>query len=213
VYRSRVCLTRRNSANRILRPGGFSRDHMPIDLTAAVASLSDVQSFILGGDLSRTLAKSSNCEIQAAGFALRPIARARDPKDDVRRAANHLLAAQAKIRQSWTSLTACGGKNFRMKAYANANRLDQWVCCALAICYLFLREPALVKESIRLALDAEENDSRYLTWIDVIIGAAGGLASSVLFESSFASLDEDFVFHHQQCKEFCKKAEELAGAM
>jgi hypothetical protein len=110
-------------------------------------------------------------------------------------------------------MTACGGKNFRMKAYANANRLDQWVCCALALCYLFLREPEAVRESIRMALDAEENDSRYLTWTDVAIGALGGLASSVLLESSFSSLDEDFVFHHQECKEFCKKAEEMAGAI
>jgi hypothetical protein len=186
---------------------------MPINLIDAVASLCDVQSFILGGDLSRTLAKSSNSDIQAAGFALRPIARARDPKDDVRCAADRLLAAHAKIRQAWTSMTACGGKNFRMKAYANANRLDQWVCCALAVCYLFLREPEAVRESIRMALDAEENDSRYLTWTDVAIGALGGLASSVLLESSFSSLDEDFVFHHQECKEFCKKAEEMAGAI
>jgi hypothetical protein len=110
-------------------------------------------------------------------------------------------------------MSACGGKNFLMKAYANANRLDQWVCCALAVCYLFLREPKAVSESIRMALDAEQNDSRYLTWTDVAIGALGGLASSILLESSFSSLDEDFVFRHQQCKEFCKKAEELAGAM
>jgi hypothetical protein len=186
---------------------------MPIDLITAVASPCDVQTFIMGGDLSRTLAKSSHSDIQAAGFAVRRIARARDPNDDVRRAADHLLAAHAKIREAWTSMSACGGKNFLMKAYANANRLDQWVCCALAVCYLFLREPKAVRESIRMALDAEANDSRYLTWTDVAIGALGGLASSILLESSFSSLDEDFVFHHQECKEFCKKAEELAGGM
>jgi hypothetical protein len=44
---------------------------MPIDLITAVASLCDVQTFIMGGDLSRTLAKSSHSDIQAAGFALR----------------------------------------------------------------------------------------------------------------------------------------------
>jgi hypothetical protein len=184
-----------------------------MDLIGAIGSMRDLESFILGGDLSRALASSSNSDMHAASFALRRIDRARDPKDDVRRAADHLQAAHAKLRQAWMSVTAFGAKTFRMKAYANANRLDQWVSCALTVCYLFLREPELVGQSIRMALDAEKNDSRYLTWIDVAIGAAGGLASSLLLESSFSSLDDSFVFRHQQCKEFCQKAEQLVRSI
>jgi hypothetical protein len=184
-----------------------------MDLIGSVGSMRDVESFILGGDLSRALVHSSSSDMQAAGFALRRIERARDPKDDVRRAADHLHAAHAKLRQAWTSLATFGGKTFRMKAYTNSNRLDQWVSCALTVCYLFLRERELVEQSIRMALDAEKNDSRHLSWTDVAIGAAGGLASSILLESSLSSLEDSFVFRHQQCKEFCKRAEELAGAI
>jgi hypothetical protein len=183
-----------------------------MDLLRAIDSIQDLESFILGGGLSKALANSSNTDMQAASFALRRIERARDPNDDIRRAADYLQAAHANLHQTWTSLTTFGAKTFRMKAYANANRLDQWVSCALAVCYLFLREPELVGQSICMALDAEKNDSRNLTWTDVAIGAAGGLASSFLLES-FSSLDESFVFRHQECKEFCKKAQELVRAI
>jgi hypothetical protein len=183
-----------------------------MDLMRAIGSMRDLESFILDGDLSRALANSSNTDMQAASFALRRIGRARDPKDDVRRAADYLQAAHTSLHQGWTSLTTLGAKTFRMKAYANANRLDQWVSCALTLCYLFLREPELAGQSICMALDAEKNDARNLTWTDVAIGAAGGLASSFLLES-FSSLDDSFVFRHQECKEFCKKAQALAAAM
>jgi hypothetical protein len=183
-----------------------------MDLIGAIGSMRDLESFIMGGHLSRALTNSSNSDMQAASFALRRIDRARDPNDDVRRAVDYLQAAHAQLHQAWTSLTAFGAKTFRMKAYANANRLDQWVSCALTACYLFVRERELVGQSIRMALEAEKNDPRYLTWTDVAIGAAGGLASSLLFESSFSSVDDSFVFRHQQCKEFCQKAEQLVRA-
>lgn len=165
---------------------------MPVDLFTVVKTSKAVEAFVTGGSLSAALAQSANSDVRAASLAIRNIHLARDPSRELALAVGHLQAAHVKLRQAWTSLDYVG-KHFRSKAYCNSNRLDQWVCCVLAICYIYLREPQLVEQSVQRALEAERGDAKHAGWAD-LPGLMLGTLPGLFLEIGESWLDDRFIF-------------------
>jgi hypothetical protein len=189
---------------------------MPSLIMTAVKSAHTIESFVVGGDLSAELNRSADSDVKAASLALRNMEIARDPKREVTLAVGHLQAAHVKLREAWGALSNLAARNLRSKPFLNSVRLDTWVCCVLSICYLYLNEPTLVKQSIQSAQDSMAHDPAYrLGWkkaaeiIGMIYVSFGGL----LFDIGSPWIDRRFTFREEEFDTFCQSVNSLAAGL
>jgi hypothetical protein len=190
--------------------------NMPSAFMTAVKSAHTIEYFVINGDLSAELNRSADSDVKAASLALRNMDIARDPQREVTLAVGHLQSAHVKLREAWGALSNIAARNLRSKPFINSVRLDTWVCCVLSICYLYLKEPALVKQSIQSAQDSMAHDPGYhLGWGKVaeIVGLSYMSLAGLLFDIGSPWIDDSFTFQDEEFDSFCQSVNSLAAGL
>lgn len=116
-----------------------------MDLVAAAENAASVRAFIEGAEFQEMLAAIGGVELDAARDALKKRKHARDPRQQVWSAVNHLETAHVAFRRGCQSKTR---KYLAGTRWSRACDLDVITLCLMALCYRYLGEAELMHRAI-----------------------------------------------------------------
>ena len=133
------------------------------ELVHVASSLNSIIDFIEGASFLEALSAIGDNELQAAKLAMQNAGKANDRKREVTLAIGHLQSAHTAYRSVWKQAY---GSDFSKRTKAISLELaakkDCYISCLMALCYVYLREFQLARNSVTFAKEADHAKS----WFD-----------------------------------------------
>lgn len=125
------------------------------EILPVIGHASAVKEFIEGGALAITLREIGGIEVDAAVLCIRNLAQSRNPMREVELAVGHLQSAHFAFQRLYAGMTFVTASFHEVRIRRTIAKVQQ-INVMMAICYSYLSEPILMKESIKRAEDACE---------------------------------------------------------
>jgi hypothetical protein len=116
-------------------------------ITAAVKNYTTVIGFIDNGQLTEILSTVADVHFEAAHDALAKMEKAKDREACVYSAITHLESAHVAYRKLYQGERI----GFRAASYELAVNMDIYTLCLMAVCYMYVTDVDLAKESVKNA--------------------------------------------------------------